>query len=424
MNRLFCLAFVLGAFVLVGGLWAADELQPIPEPSPAAAQPATSQGMADEEEEEECEFESLSVCSPPGRFWLRADYLMWWTNGTRLPPLAATGPLDVQGVEILYGNRTVNNGGRSGYRATLGMWLDCCHTWDLEFDYFSLGEMASNYTSPFSTGNPTVVRPYFNVWTNRQDGELVAYTGQVEGTVSVRAKDYFQSAGVSLSYNLCSGDMCCSCDSGCDDCCVPTLNCCRTDLIMGFRHYNLSDRVSIYENLRITQPGPTYNTRFLIHDDFGANNNFYGSELGLRTRIYRGRWSVEIMTKIALGNNHQPVDIYGQEIKTPPVGPTETYYDGIFAGPSNKGTYHRDTFTMIPQLNLELGYQINCHLRAYVGYSIMYWGCVARAADQIDLNVDPRNWPGEPGGLPFPAFPGKTSCFYAQGINVGTELRF
>ena len=80
---------------------------------------------------------------------------------------------------------------------------------------------------------------------------------------------------------------------------------------------------------------------------------------------------------------------------------------------------------MIPQLGVELGYQVNCHWRAYVGYNVLFWGCVSRAADQIDLNLDPRNFPpSQEGGLPFPAFPGRTSCFWAQGVNMGTEFRF
>ena len=87
----------------------------------------------------------------------------------------------------------------------------------------------------------------------------------------------------------------------------------------------------------------------------------------------------------------------------------------MLAGGTNSGTYQRDEFTVIPQLGLELGYQVNCHWRAYIGYNLLYWGSVARAADQIDLNVDPRNFPPitQP-GLPFPQFPGKTDSFWRR----------
>jgi hypothetical protein len=188
--------------------------------------------------------------------------------------------------------------------------------------------------------------------------------------------------------------------------------------------------VGITENLLVTEPtSPDLGTTFVIHDNFRARNEFYGSELGLRTQVYRGRWSFDIMTKIALGNNHQTITIDGTTDITPFGGPTTSYNRGILAGGSNNGTYQRDNLTLIPQLNLQVGYQVTYNWRAFVGYDILYWGCVAQAADQIDLNVDPRNWPPNmspvPGqGLPFPQFTGKTSCFWAQGVSLGTEFRY
>ncbi|MCE5303559.1 MAG: BBP7 family outer membrane beta-barrel protein [Planctomycetaceae bacterium] len=373
------------------------------------------------------------VCSLPGRYWLRADYLLWWGSGMKLPPLVSTGVLSSNSTQILYGNDTVLDGGRSGYRTTVGTWLDCCHVWDLEFDYLSLGELDANYTSPNTSGSTVIMRPFFDVQSNTQSGELVSSPGLLNGTVSVHAKDYFQSAGVLLSYNLCSCDGCCTpCD---DPCAIPLLNCCRTDLLFGFRYYDLSDYVGITENLTVTGgTSSVLGTTFLIHDNFNARNQFYGGELGLRTELYRGRWSLNVTTKIALGNTHQTINIAGEEYKTVPNQSTQYYNYGIFAGRTNDGSttaepwphpQSRDVFTIIPQLNLELGYQMTRHWRAFVGYSILYWGNVIRAADQIDLNVDPRNWPEQQSGaLPFPAFTGKTSSYYAQGLNVGAEFRF
>jgi hypothetical protein len=311
------------------------------------------------------------------------------------------------------------------------MWLDDCHKWDLEFDYLSLGERSNGFNQ-FSTGDPILARPFFNVQTNAQSSELVAYPGVLEGSVAVEAKDYFQSAGVMLSRNLCSCNSCGSCDSceeacggACNPCGPPLLYCCRTDLLMGFRYYNLSDFVGVTEDLRITQEGPSQGTTIGVQDNFRARNDFYGSEIGLRTQIYRGRWSMEVLAKVAMGNNHQTITIDGTTTVTPLGGATQTYDAGVLAGTTNSGVYQRDQFTVIPQLGMELGYQVNCHLRAYIGYDILYWGAVARAADQIDLNVDPRNFPPiTQTGLPYPQFPGKTDSFWAQGIHVGTEFRF
>ncbi len=439
---------IVGGTLFLGGnqTWAADapaangQLQPIPDQSAAMApqadngQPQTY-GYIDASlvaEEDDCvEFCGLPCCSPPGRFWMRADYLMWWTNGMRLPPLVTTSPQGtpvadagvLPGATILYGNSIVADYGRSGFRTSFGMWLDNCHVWGIEGDYFALGEGASNY-SQYSTGNPILARPFYDVESIQQNRELVAYPNVVEGTITVNAKDYFQSTGVALSYNLCGCDSCDPCVDPCVDSCLPMLFCCRTDLLIGYRHYRYSNSVAIRENLRyLVDPFP--NWLFQVDDGFRARNDFHGSEFGLRNRIYRGRWSLEVLTKIALGNTHQVVNIDGQTIVTPAGQATQVRDGGVFAVRTNEGTYTRDTFTMIPQLGLELGYQVNDNWRAYVGYNILYWGAVIHAGEQIDLNVDPRNIPVvQDPALPFPAFPGKTSSFWAQGLNLGLELRF
>ncbi len=421
-----------------------SQLQPVPQSStPTTVQPQEAP-LPENATIDGAECCGLPLCSPPGNYWLRTEYLMWWTNGEQLPPLVTTSPqgtamnqagvLGQPGTTILYGGQTVGDDGRSGFRTTIGTWLDCCHVWDLEFDYFSLGECDSNFFAS-STGEPPdqiLARPFFNVQTNMQASELTAYSGVASGSVAVAVKNYFQSAGADLSYNLCSCDKCCDPCDPCDallgaQCDVPCLHCCRTDLLVGLRYYNLSDRLGVTENVNLLRTDPTHTQlgNFLINDNFAARNDFYGGEIGLRTEIYRGRWSFEIMPKIAMGNNHQAIFINGSTVISATGQPTQTYNSGILAGPTNSGTYMRDVFTVIPELNLELGYQLTRHWRAHIGYDIVYWGGVAEASQQVDLNLDPRNFPpAQAGGLPFPAFPGRSSVFYAQGINVGAEFRF
>jgi hypothetical protein len=416
------------------------QLQPIPHPAtepaaPEAGQEATLQpnGISPDGEEPCADFCGMPCCSLPGRFWLRADYLMWWTSGMRLPPLVTTstdpntpsanvGVLGDPRTAILFGDERVFDNGRSGARATIGVWLDNCHHWGVEMDYFELGGESRDYASGYSTGYPYLARPLYNTLTIAQSRELVAYTGEVEGEVTVGTKDYFRSAGVDLTYNLCCCD---SCDSCADECCPTMLFCCRTDLIVGYRHYRLNDSVLVHENLRKLS-APTENWLFDIKDSFRAQNDFQGSELGLRTRIHRGCWSVELLAKMALGVNRQQVVIDGQTIVTPPAPqPVQVRDGGVFAVRTNEGLYTRDVFTVIPQLGVDFSYQLNCNWRAFLGYNVLYWGCVVRSGDQIDLNVDPRNVPiVQDPALPFPAYPGKTTCFWAHGVNVGLEFRF
>ena len=46
-------------------------------------------------------------------------------------------------------------------------------------------------------------------------------------------------------------------------------------------------------------------TLFESHDQFVAKNYFNGGEFGLKGQIQRGRWALELTTKVALGNNRQ-----------------------------------------------------------------------------------------------------------------------
>ena len=218
----------------------------------------------------------MPLCSPPGRFWLRADYLMWWTSGMTLPPLVTTGTTTSPTSTVLFGNDIVNDGGRSGFRTTCGDVARLPPRLGRRVRLPGpLGVQSAGF-SEFSAGNPILTRPFFNVQTNQADAEMVAFpaTGdqpQVSGSISVVAKDYFQSAGVSMSYNLCS---CGSCCDSCDSCMLPVrIVACRCSIAAAptwwsvLRYYNLSDSVLIHETPQSTLP---LLAMFDINDNFSA----------------------------------------------------------------------------------------------------------------------------------------------------------
>ena len=378
-----------------------------------------------------CTFEGVPLCSPPGRFWIRADWMMWWTSGTALPPLVVAGPPGTPAaqIDVVYGDETVLTGGRSAVRMTIGGWLDGCHRWGIEADWLTLGGTSSHFDQS-TTSTTQVGRPLYDLEKNTLSYELADF-------VAVDDSDYFNSTGVWLRYNLCCcgncGECCNSCDSGCSsgpECgnCCDSCNqfYCRTDLLVGYRNYVLGDSLSIHETLNETTPVPT---NFSITDSFRTRNEFNGNEIGLSTEMHRGRWGLNILAKMALGNTHQRAYINGfTQQTTQQNGQTvvNNYDNGIYATLSNINTYTRDQFTVIPQLAVEMSYQLTCRLRGYVGYDLLYWSSIWRAGDQIDLYIDPSNWPPTPlpNRLPLPTFPGQNSNFWAQGLNLGLELRF
>src|SRR5438132_527200 len=76
-----------------------------------------------------------SPCGPPGRFWVSAEYLYWWTKGMHVPPLVTAGSatdtipgaLGQPGTRVLLGG-DIDSEGHSGARFSAGFWLNECQT--------------------------------------------------------------------------------------------------------------------------------------------------------------------------------------------------------------------------------------------------------------------------------------------------------
>ncbi|OHB76791.1 MAG: hypothetical protein A2W31_12660 [Planctomycetes bacterium RBG_16_64_10] len=365
---------------------------------------------------------TTTTCCPEcrERFWFRADYLLWWTKGSHLPPLVTTSPpgtprqdagvLGEPGTTILFGDEYVNTGSRSGQRLVAGVWLDSCARVGLAFDYFDLAAESTRFSAS-GDGSPILARPFYNVQTAAPSAQLMSFPGLISGSVQAHSRDYFQSTGAWLRCNLADSQWC-PCD----------VRGYRVDLIAGYRYYRLSDALSIDEDLTATDPiftGTTYDLR----DWFQAENEFNGAELGCKTEWYRGRWSLGVLAKMAVGNNRQVVTIDGRTVTTLPGLLPVTEPGALLTAETNIGRYTRDQFTVIPQLGFELGFRLCDHARLLAGYDLIYWPHVLRAADQIDLAVDPRNIPpAQPGGTIFPAARLCSNDFWAQGLNLGLEV--
>jgi hypothetical protein len=380
---------------------------------------------------------------PAGRFWFKGDYLYYSTKGMRLPPLITATPagsgelptLDNPNTLVLFGGSRLNAEEHPGFQLQMGMWLDCCHKWGIEGEYFDLRPASTGFSTGQVSGNNIQGRPIISAGPTPAPGtpgvELIGFppgfddTASIAGMVNIDVSTYFQSAGFRLRRNLCSRERCCEsdcCQSACA-CGVPRLNGFRLDMIGGYRFYRLLDSVVIRENdIGLLLPpfdDPTgVGTALNLVDSFRTKNEFQGGELGLIANIYRGRWSFEMMGKVALGNNHQIAKVGGGLIETVPNEASQGFNGSLLAYHDIIGSHYNDEFGVIPELGLEIGYQLTCCLRTYVGYNILYWDKVARAGEQISLTVPQLT---EEGG---PTFAFHQSSFWSQGLRVGAELRF
>jgi hypothetical protein len=134
---------------------------------------------------------------------------------------------------------------------------------------------------------------------------------------------------------------------------------------------------------------------------------------------------VDVTGKLALGTTDQTATINGETRFNgmPPVA------GGFLALPgANIGRFSREMFTIVPELGLTLHYQLTDCVRVFVGYNVLCWSNVARAGDQVDLRVNTNRVPSLQGTTtavtPGPMHTFTGTGFYAQGVNLGLEIRY
>ncbi len=112
-------------------------------------------------------------------------------------------------------------------------------------------------------------------------------------------------------------------------------------------------------------------------------------------RRTRGFWTMDALIRLAIGNTRQTVTINGQTTINDPTNTpaVQTLPGGLLTQTSNIGTYRQDEFAVVPELNLNLGYQLTDHFRVMLGYTAIYWSNVVRPGQQISLDVNPNLLP-------------------------------
>lgn len=386
------------------------------------------------------------------RIYGGAEYLLWAIRDQRFPALVTTGsptsvspfppPLHASGgilgdptTVVLFGGggQPIHSNEFSGGRFTVGWWCDCCETKAVEFNYFFLGEKSIHFGA--NSGQfPVLARPFFNQNFMVEDAEFTAFPGSGRGRVDVSSDSRLWGGEANLRCRLC-------CDSSCCDCC----GCCpmhyHLDLLGGFRYLDLTESLSIIETIQtqatrtVAGPPPLLlpaGTTVSLHDRFGTRNQFYGGQVGADFNLRLSCWSFDFLGKLALGDNHEVINIGGGQIVTPPGGAPLFFQGGLLALPSNSGRFTRNRFAVVPELGVKVGYNVTDNLRLTVGYTWIYWSSVVRPADQIDRVLDTSKIPNflnlgtvVPSVAPSHPLPIiHQNDFWAQGVTFGVEYNY
>jgi hypothetical protein len=279
----------------------------------------------------------------------------------------------------------------------------------VEAGYFFLAPR----TDHFDLNSPpgvTVGRPFVSLPGGVEDAQLVSVPGLLNGAVSASVTSRLQGAEVNGVVSISDS---------------PVF---RSDFLAGFRFLDLEERLGVTEDLVVAPgvPGIGGNA-FALADRFHTSDRFYGGQFGVRGELNWGPWSVTTTAKVAFGCTEEVVGIRGSTLITPAGGVTVFQPGGLLAQSSNMGRYSRDAFTVVPEVGINLGFQVSPALRLVAGWTFLYWSDVARPGDQIDRSVSVAQVPvvGVPGGVGTrPSFTFHTTDFWATGLNLGFEFRF
>jgi len=378
----------------------------------------------------------LTLCMPQDG-WASFEFLGWWQDGMYLPPLVTTsldpaigqnqaGVLGNPSTRILAGGDAYHDDALDGGRLRFGLWLDSCHTWGVGAEYFSLSSSNDMFTAT-SDGSPILARPFYDVSNGFGNSQLIAYNNGlvggdlIQGTVTVNSESDFVGGGFRFRKLR-------HADEGCSNwflCGCPEHFCSRTELAFGYRFLQLTEGVTITEDLQ-TNPDAAAQGTFDIYDRFRTKNQFNGIDIGYITRRTRGFWSLETGIRLAVGNTRQTVSIAGQSIITEVGGSTTVDNGGLLAQSSNIGTYTQDEFAVVPELDLKIGYQMTKQCKLTLGYTAIYWSNVVRPGDQMDLDVHPDLLPPSPTFTQgtHPTFAFDTTDYWVQGLSFGGEYRW
>jgi hypothetical protein len=359
----------------------------------------------------------------PGRFFASAEYLLWWVKDTPLPvPLLTSGTAASQGILASPGTTTlvgdsIGYGPQAGGRFSVGACGED-HDWTIVATAFILETGAHSFTASSDTaGNPVIARPFFNTTTGMQASSLVSFPGSFAGSAAVQSTVDLHGAELNALSRLGSGG-------------ASEIN-----FLVGFRY------LSLEENLGVTQistalPGGvlgfngtsvTAPASIGVTDAFQTRNQFFGGQVGTQLDFHYWRCFLDMTGKLGIGNTYESFNSAGQTTLLVGRAPVASVPGGLSALPGQTLT-SRSAFTLVPEFGLNLGIDVTCNFRLFVGYTFLYWDDVIRPGNQINSAVNPSNVPSSlafgTGGPAASSTPIHNTDFWAQGVNVGFALRY
>lgn len=447
------MALLTGLSTALGQPPAPPAADPTPRPAPAQPDSAPPAGTVGEPD-----FpiptgrDAIGNAVVDNRFYGGVEYLLWKFKDAPLPPLQLTLPLTQSGIDnfdntVALPGVGVQYGGRSGGRFTLGHWFDDNHDLGFEGTFFIFDQKQEGFTANQIANPPITVTIQQNVTTTVQSNPPITTQEQIPIDIILPGQLTVTTFGRAGPSQFLGGDL--------------TLRSTRAifggmvwDFLAGFRYVSLEENFSLTETINLTlansntifvnglvPPGftptipPTLSGVSSVFTTGSVNqistrNHFYGAQVGasfewwLAPRVLFTGWG-----KLGVGG-------MTEQVRLTSITATQTGAGVVTAGPGGLigqvvGDLNQSQvrYAVIPEFNLNFGYQITRNIRSLIGYNFMYISNVARPGDQIAFSSSNTNFTiagtqSTSGALVQPNFNFQTTDFYAQGLTTGLEFRW
>ena len=283
------------------------------------------------------------VNAAESRFWGSAEYLYWFREERKLPPLATTSPsgtprasagiLGEPATQILIGDEDIGENGSHGGRATLGVWFDQDARIGIGGSIFRLEEDEIDFSRRGNaSGAPILAVPFFNTQIGQEDALLVSYNGIAgSGAIHVDTKNDIYGGDIYLRWNFSRRENW------------------RWDALIGYSFSRIKDDLSLSTQTTSISSAVPAGTTLTTDDDFDIENNFHCLSLGLAGEYRKNSWGITGLARLRVGNAHQEAKISGKTQTTIPGSGSTRSEGGLLAQPTNSGTHSRDQFAFIPE---------------------------------------------------------------------------
>ena len=356
------------------------------------------------------------------RIWASADYLLWYITPMNTPDLIQSVPgraavNSVQQNAILPGSaatrifpdgRQVQFGGFNGIRGSMGAYLDPASRFGVDASVFIL-ETKIQKGSAFNNGTPdAIAQQYFNV----QSGRPISLFASLEGTSAGGIVSHVESATWGADANVRMQ--------------AYTLVADRNDLLFGVRYFSLAESIQTEARSFFARTGGAVG----IQDTVRTRNQYYGGQVGVASRLgacNRGL-GIDAGLKFGMGGVRQEAQIFGSNTFLSAAGVADTQLQGLFARPFNQGSFSRNKFAVLTDLNLNLTYNFTPAAKVYFGYNVMWVSSVIRPGEVIDpiINDSRARFVANPtpSTADRPAFSWNANDMWVQGMTFGVNLAY